>query len=102
MFIPRKRGAQPGNTNARVTGLGRTTIRRLTRKIILAADRSLFVCERCTKKASWEWPRHHKDRNRANNSPENLEVLCNDCHAREHAYDRPRTAKGTFSKCDIV
>ena len=27
---------------------------------------------------------HHKDRNPANNSPENLEVLCASCHLRLH------------------
>jgi hypothetical protein len=27
---------------------------------------------------------HHKDRNRSNNSIENLEVLCPNCHALEH------------------
>lgn len=29
---------------------------------------------------------HHKDRNRENNEPENLEVLCPNCHALEHFY----------------
>jgi 5-methylcytosine-specific restriction endonuclease McrA len=28
---------------------------------------------------------HHKDRNRSNNSMENLEVLCPNCHSIEHA-----------------
>ena len=27
---------------------------------------------------------HHKDRNRSNNSLENLEILCPNCHALEH------------------
>jgi 5-methylcytosine-specific restriction endonuclease McrA len=27
---------------------------------------------------------HHKDRNRRNNHPDNLEVMCRACHAREH------------------
>jgi hypothetical protein len=27
---------------------------------------------------------HHKDRDRTNNTPENLEVLCCNCHAIEH------------------
>ena len=30
---------------------------------------------------------HHKDRNRSNNSIENLEVLCPNCHALEHLND---------------
>ena len=28
---------------------------------------------------------HHRDRNKRNHSQDNLEVLCNRCHAREHA-----------------
>jgi hypothetical protein len=28
--------------------------------------------------------RHHKDRNPANNEPDNVEILCNPCHAAEH------------------
>lgn len=27
---------------------------------------------------------HHKDRDRSNNSPENLEILCPNCHAIDH------------------
>ena len=27
---------------------------------------------------------HHKDRNRTNNSKDNLEVLCKSCHKKEH------------------
>jgi hypothetical protein len=27
---------------------------------------------------------HHKDRNRSNNNPSNLEVLCSNCHSIEH------------------
>jgi len=28
---------------------------------------------------------HHRDRNRRNNRPENLETLCANCHRLEHA-----------------
>jgi hypothetical protein len=41
-------------------------------------------CEECGTKESLEI--HHIDRDRSNNSYENLELLCFDCHKREH-YD---------------
>lgn len=31
---------------------------------------------------------HHKDRNHGNDSPENLELICSNCHRLEHAVDR--------------
>lgn len=36
---------------------------------------------------------HHADRNRANNSPTNLEILCPNCHALEH-YSVPHEKAG--------
>ena len=27
---------------------------------------------------------HHKDKDRENNNPENLQILCNPCHSRLH------------------
>ena len=39
-------------------------------------------CEECGTKESLEI--HHIDRDRSNNSYENLELLCFDCHRREH------------------
>lgn len=45
----------------------------------------LTRCERC---GYDEYPEilgvHHKDRNRENNTPDNLEVLCPNCHSVEH------------------
>ncbi len=42
-------------------------------------------CERCHYNANRAAiVIHHKDRNRTNNSPDNLEVLCANCHAIEH------------------
>ncbi|SRR6266478_469470 len=47
------------------------------------------VCARCGYK---EYPQilqvHHKDRNRAHNRLENLELLCPNCHCIEHFLDR--------------
>lgn len=34
--------------------------------------------------------RHHKDRNPTNNAPENIEIVCVDCHAKEHRRVKPR------------
>lgn len=34
---------------------------------------------------------HHKDRNRKNNTLENLEVLCPNCHSLEHAKHTPHS-----------
>lgn len=40
-------------------------------------------CQKCG--ASDNIEIHHKDKNRKNNNMENLQVLCRDCHHREHA-----------------
>lgn len=42
-------------------------------------------CERCASET--ELQRHHKDRNPANNAFENIEVLCQTCHTKEHCSD---------------
>ena len=43
------------------------------------------ICERCQfDKHAAAIVIHHKDRNRENNTDENLEVLCANCHAIEH------------------
>ena len=39
-------------------------------------------CERCG--STYYLLVHHKDRDRSNNDPENLETLCKSCHQREH------------------
>jgi 5-methylcytosine-specific restriction endonuclease McrA len=44
-------------------------------------------CQRC----GWDTEprilhRHHKDRNRKNNDPSNIEILCPNCHVLEHFY----------------
>lgn len=49
-------------------------------------------CNRCGSKAFLLV--HHKDRNRENNSPENLEVLCKACHQFEHV---EKDSLGKFS-----
>lgn len=90
-----KRGAREGNSNARVHGNGKNTIRRLTRRIIVASGRDLHICQRCGwEDKTEELPRHHIDRDRENNTIGNLEVLCKTCHAIEHMKERSRDLYG--------
>ncbi len=42
------------------------------------------LCERCKYDCVEILHVHHKDRNRKNNNPQNLELLCPNCHAKEH------------------
>lgn len=45
-------------------------------------------CERCgkdlTDATSAEWACHHRDHDRTNQTPENIELLCKRCHQIEH------------------
>lgn len=50
------------------------------------------VCNRCTAEAVLI---HHKDHDRKNNKPENLEPLCKSCHQRHH---ETRDEKGRYTK----
>lgn len=45
------------------------------------------VCERCgfVPEHARQMDVHHRDRDRLNNVPENLETLCANCHRLEHA-----------------
>lgn len=78
-------------------GMSRATIARTTKRVLQQAGRNLFVCERCAAHREVELPRHHKDRNRANNKIENLEVLCVPCHNKEHMSEQRRDPLGKFS-----
>jgi hypothetical protein len=42
------------------------------------------VCERCQYSVYQILQVHHKNRNRTNNTRQNLELLCPNCHASEH------------------
>jgi 5-methylcytosine-specific restriction endonuclease McrA len=58
---------------------------RIHREILQALE---YQCNRCPTRG--KWPKvvlHHKNRNRADNRPENLEALCTACHAKEHHAD---------------
>lgn len=51
----------------------------------LAKRHKKLICERCSYDKYTEILEvHHKDRNRQNNSIENLEIVCPRCHAEEH------------------
>lgn len=65
----------------------------------LALKRKPRVCEYCGVAPS-ELRRlnvHHKDRNRANNNIENLEVLCVECHHNVAHADRRRDSLGRYA-----
>ncbi len=46
------------------------------------------VCERCGYVKTEILNVHHKDRNRENNSLTNLELICPNCHAEEHYFEK--------------
>lgn len=80
-----------------IDGMGKSTIERLTRRVVLESDRCLYTCERCNDfNKETERHRHHKDRDRSNNEPTNLEVLCTSCHTLEHAKERVRGDHGRY------
>lgn len=43
-----------------------------------------LLCERCNFHNPFALIVHHRDSDRSNNTPENLETLCANCHAIEH------------------
>ncbi len=81
-----------------IDGLSKSTISRLTKEILEKEKRNLFLCEKCKVISNIELLRHHKDRNRNNNDPSNLEILCISCHSFEHLEEREnyRNKNGTF------
>jgi len=52
-------------------------------KSILIEERGCF-CERCKYSRGEILVVHHKNRNRTDNTLENLELICPNCHAEEH------------------
>jgi 5-methylcytosine-specific restriction endonuclease McrA len=46
------------------------------------------VCERCSYGKQEILQIHHKNRNRTDNSLENLEILCPNCHYEEHIFKK--------------
>jgi ribosomal protein L40E len=100
IFFFNRRDQHGENNSMFINGLGRSTIERLTRKIIEENNRSLYICERCNAKDPFglEQVRHHKDRDRTNNINSNIEVLCRTCHRIEHNSDVKRGSDGRFHK----
>lgn len=89
---------QTGDKNPNfINGMAKSTIERLTRKIVLESGRCLFTCEGCGDfNKEQEQPRHHVDQDRSNNHPDNLEVLCISCHSKLHNTQKERDANGRF------
>ena len=56
-------------------------------KIRLLKDRG-GVCERCSCNTYEILHIHHKNRDRGNNDMENLELICPNCHAKEHLLEK--------------
>lgn len=52
-------------------------------KIRLIKERG-GACERCGYSKQEILHVHHRDRNRKNNNPNNLEIICPNCHYEEH------------------
>lgn len=70
------------------TGLSDGTLSRLAVRVVTDAGKSLYVCEICSVNSSTKLHVHHRDKNRQNNTIENLQVLCPKCHMREHSWER--------------
>lgn len=66
-------------------GYRQTTKKSAGRKRAQRAIPEMTKCNRCPETSDLQ--RHHVDRNPMNNDPGNLEVLCQACHAAEHATD---------------
>lgn len=90
------KGGREGNMNARRNETPcKKTISKLARRAAIEAGKDLFLCEGCGfRNPIDEWPKHHKDRNKLNNDPGNIEILCDSCHALEHINERERNALG--------
>lgn len=76
----------------------RIFIRMLSAKVVyagmgfIATARRIgkIACERCEFDGEDALEIHHRDRNRTNNIPANLETLCANCHRIEHRWEQPR------------
>lgn len=69
----------------------RGTLRKRTGKAVPLKP----ACERCG--SAKERQRHHRNRDIADNRPENVETLCARCHALEHwATDKPSTYRAKY------
>jgi DNA-directed RNA polymerase subunit RPC12/RpoP len=81
------------NTNWK-GGTSRATVYRRSLQALFLAGRDQYTCERCGTKMETRGNIHHKNRNRADDRPANLEVLCPHCHATEHLSERERNELG--------
>jgi 5-methylcytosine-specific restriction endonuclease McrA len=58
--------------------------KRCQRAYPLPSEPQSRKCERCKRKGVKVLHRHHRDRNPANNAPENIQIACSDCHYKIH------------------
>jgi predicted HNH restriction endonuclease len=58
----------------------------------------MVSCEKCGEDDPDVLVVHHKDRNRNNNNPDNLAILCANCHMKTH---RRRRSDDRLRKVDI-
>lgn len=80
-------------------GLSKSNINRICKRVLTSANVDMFVCRDCGKVSSIRHNIHHKDGDRTNNIPSNLEVLCSVCHNSGWAlarHTRTRDTKGRF------
>lgn len=91
-------GGKPGALNGAYRH-GICTMRRWAKERLASLNN---CCERCGNlidvSLKGTWAGHHKDHNRLNNIPENLEVLCKRCHQVEHECWRALQGVTTISK----
>ena len=86
-----RRRDQRGELNTQYkNGMSRSTINRITKKLCEEYGVQLNRCQVCGDIWSGNLDRHHRDRNRANNTIENIIVICPSCHAKEHDRERAR------------
>lgn len=79
-------------------------IRKLAINAVLKSGRHIDICEHCGKletKINFI-DIHHIDRNRKNNNPENLIVLCRNCHRLLHANEEKNIINCEICKKEIV
>jgi|SRR5712671_159632 len=95
--INRRREQRGAHNHNYKDGLSRSTVRRITKRLIEATDRPLNKCERCNETFNIGLNRHHRDRDRSNNAIANIELLCTSCHMREHSDSRIRDSRGRYT-----
>jgi|ERR1700758_140027 len=91
------RKMNPGSGNAQGTGPSHHSYKPTAKSRY--RDIPMIECSRCGSKENL--CRHHIDRNRLNNTPSNIEILCRSCHSKEHKlHDSFNGKSGTVKLTD--